>query len=79
VIFTAYVAGNKKLYKAVKKNGNEHNDDKKFIVSSMYTQHTGSRWYTPGIHVDTTGIYASAPPLHQGLYPSVKQISAQYL
>jgi hypothetical protein len=61
----------------LKKYG-KHNNAKKF-VSSMYTQHTGSRWYTPDIHVDTTDIYAYAPPVHQGLYPSVKQISVQYL
>ena len=62
LIFTAYVARNKKLHKAVfkKKYGNEHND-KKFIVSSMYTQHRGSRWYTPDIHVGTIDIYVSAP------------------
>ena len=75
MIFTAYVAGIKILYKAVlKKYGNEHNDDKNFSVSSMYTQHTGSRWYTPDIHIDTTNIYASAPTLHQGLYISAKSV-----
>jgi len=34
--------------------GSNHSDWEKFAVTSIYTQHVGSRWYTSDLNVITT-------------------------
>ena len=45
-----------------------------FILSSLYTWHICSRWYTSDLHVVTTDIYTLFPSWKQGLYPGIEKM-----
>lgn len=53
---------------------NKRSDAVNIILTLLYTQHIGNRWYTSGLQSCHHWLLNTVPPWQQGLYPGVKEV-----